>query len=77
MKRLLVLVVGVSVLWPIDTTLSAQAKTAFAGVPTVKISEGGVERTVVQLERASPVNVAVVVSEIDGRYYWASRENKR
>jgi hypothetical protein len=61
-------------LW--STPTFAQAKTVFAGIPTVKISEGGTERTVEKLERSAAVNVAVVISEINGRYYWASRENK-
>jgi hypothetical protein len=55
---------------------SAQATTVFAGVPSVKISEGGVERRVDQLQRPNAVNLACVISEIGGRHYWASRDNK-
>ena len=61
-------------LW--STPTFAQAKTVFAGIPSIKISEGGVERLVEKLERSIAVNVTVVVSEINGRYYWASRDNK-
>lgn len=63
-------------MWGLPTGASAQSKTVFAGVPTIKISEGGVERVVEKLDRLAAVNVAVVISDIDGRFYWASRENK-
>ena len=58
------------------TPVFAQARTVFSGIPSIKISEGGVERTPQSLPRASAVNLACVISEIGGRYYWASRENK-
>jgi hypothetical protein len=55
---------------------SAQATSVFAGVPNVKISEGGVERVVDTLQRSQAVNLPCVISQIGDRYYWASRENK-
>jgi hypothetical protein len=60
----------------VPSPLAAQSSTIFAGIPSIKISEGGTDRVVEKLERAVAVNVAVVISEINGRYYWASRENK-
>ena len=57
-------------------TGSAQATTVFSGMPTVKISEGGVERLPENLSRAQAVNLACVISRIGDKYYWASRENK-
>jgi hypothetical protein len=48
----------------------------FKGQPTVKISEGGVSRVPEQLSYNQAVNFECVISEIGGRYYWASRENK-
>lgn len=47
----------------------------FAGIPTTKISEGGVDRVIEKLERAKAVT-SRVISKIGGRYYWASRDNK-
>ena len=55
----------------------AQAVTVFKGIPTVKISEGGIERLPESLPRERAVNSACVVSRIGDDYYWASRENKR
>jgi len=55
--------------------LLAQATTVFSGVPSLKISEGGVERTPAQLERQDAVNLGCVISKIGEYYYWASREN--
>lgn len=52
-----------------------QAATVFKGRPTAKISEGGVSRIPEQLSRDQAVNLECAISEIGGRYYWASREN--
>ena len=54
----------------------AQARTVFAGIPNVKISEGGVERIPENLSRDQAVNLGCVISRIGDDYYWASRENK-
>jgi hypothetical protein len=53
-----------------------QAVTVFKGQPMVKISEGGVNRLPEQLSHNQAANFECVISEIDGRYYRASRENK-
>ena len=53
-----------------------QAITVFKGQPTVKISEGGVSRVPEQLSHAQAVNLACIISEIGGKYYWASREQR-
>lgn len=59
-------------------TASSQSRpprTTFAGVPTVKISEGGLERAVQKVDGSAAANLACVISEIGGDYYWASRDN--
>ena len=57
-------------------SVGAQAPTTvFRGRPTVKISEGGVERTPEQVPRERAVNLECVISRIGDSYYWASREN--
>lgn len=58
------------------TAASAQSRTVFSGIPSVKVSEGGVERLPETLVRKNAVNLSCVISEIGGRFYWASRENK-
>ena len=55
---------------------SAQSTTVFAGVPSVKISEGGTERNPEALTRLQAANVHCVISQIGDKYDWASRENK-
>lgn len=50
-----------------------QATTVFAGIPAIKISEGGVERLKENLDRANAVNLECVISRIGEEYYWASR----
>ena len=54
----------------------AQSRTVFAGIPVIKVSESGVERLPENLPRDKAVNFACVISEIDGKYYWATRDNK-
>lgn len=49
--------------------------TVFKGLPTVKVSEGGLERTAEQISRNEAINLACVISKIGDSYYWASREN--
>jgi hypothetical protein len=58
------------------TASAAQAPvTFFKGRPSVKISEGGVERTPEQIARDRAINLECVISQIGTSYYWASREN--
>jgi|GEM_PF-1483766 len=58
------------------TGVKAQARTVFNGVPIVKISEGGLERLPETLSVEAAINLGCVISEIGGRYYWATRQNK-
>jgi hypothetical protein len=60
----------------ISSSLSGQSKTVFHGVPEIKITEGGYDRLAVGLKPAEAINIACIVSQIGGEYYWASRENK-
>jgi hypothetical protein len=54
-----------------------QSRTVFAGIPSLKISEGGVERTPeTTMTRTQAANLHCVISQIGEDYYWASRENK-
>ena len=49
--------------------------TVFKGRPSLKISEGGIERTPEQVPRDRAINLECVISQIGTSYYWASREN--
>lgn len=60
----------------IPSSTAAQATTVFAGLPQVKISEGGVGRAPENVSGDRAVNFACVISRIGDKYYWASRENK-
>ncbi|MGB7219280.1 MAG: hypothetical protein WBD07_10775 [Vicinamibacterales bacterium] len=50
------------------------ATTVFRGRPSVKISEGGVERAPTQVTRDQAINLECI-SQMGGSFYWASREN--
>ena len=50
---------------------------SFTGLPSVKISEGGVERIAERIEPSKAQNISCVIKEADGKFFWASRENKQ
>jgi hypothetical protein len=54
----------------------AEPMVVIHGVPSVKISEGGIDRAVENIQPSKAVSLACVIQEIDGKYYWASRGNK-
>lgn len=60
----------------VATGVQAQSRTVFDGVPSFKISEGGLERLPEALPVEAAINLGCVISEIGGRYYWATRQNK-
>jgi hypothetical protein len=59
----------------IAAAVHAQSTMVFKGLPTVKISEGGVSRVPENITRDMAENLKCIVSKIGGSYYWASREN--
>ena len=48
----------------------------FSGIPSVKVSEAGSERVPEAIHRDNAVNLGCVISEIGGKFYWATRGNK-
>ncbi|MDP6580003.1 MAG: hypothetical protein QF681_05040 [Vicinamibacterales bacterium] len=54
---------------------AAQPTTVFHGRPGLKISEGGMERVPTMLNEAIGATLEVVITEENGRYFWASRQN--
>ncbi|MEY3100185.1 MAG: hypothetical protein RIS63_1084 [Bacteroidota bacterium] len=58
-------------------TVAAQAQsTTFTGLPILKITEGGVERSAEKLDRATASTLFCVINEKDGKFYWETRGNK-
>jgi hypothetical protein len=55
---------------------AAQAITVFSGVPSIRVSESGLDRSLEQLPRGQASNLGVVISKIGEKYYWATRSNK-
>jgi hypothetical protein len=49
----------------------------FTGIPTVKISEAGIERNVEKIEKINSQNLNCVIKEVDGKFYWETRGNKQ
>jgi hypothetical protein len=49
----------------------------FTGIPSVKVTEGGIERNTEKIEQPKALTVACVIKEIDGKFFWVSRENKQ
>jgi hypothetical protein len=56
-------------------TYTEDAETIFVGFPKKKVSEGGLDRVVEDLPRKKAANLQCVISKIEDKYYWASREN--
>ena len=50
---------------------------SFTGIPSVKVTEGGVERNSEKIEQSKASSVACIIKEIDGKFFWVSRENKQ
>jgi hypothetical protein len=49
---------------------------SFTGLPSVKVTEGGIERSAEKIEQSKASNVACIVKEIDGKFFWETRGNK-
>jgi hypothetical protein len=49
----------------------------FTGAPSVKVTEGGVERNSENLVQARAKDAICVIMEIEGKFFWASRDNKQ
>ena len=49
----------------------------FTGIPSVKVIEGGIERNSENLVQARAKDALCVITEIDGKFFWASRDNKQ
>ncbi len=59
------------------TNLCNAQSFSFTGIPSVKISEGGVERIAERIEPSKVQYISCVIRELDGKFFWVSRENKQ
>jgi hypothetical protein len=57
------------------TPLLAEESVVFSGLPKIKISEGGVNRTSEIVAKEKAVQFKCTITKIDDKYYWTSREN--
>ncbi|HVE48345.1 MAG TPA: hypothetical protein VNG69_01865 [Casimicrobiaceae bacterium] len=64
--------------WIVSAAAIAQPKPrmVFAGVPSVKVTEGGSERVHEPISREQAAALKCAVSELEGRFFWASRDNR-
>lgn len=47
----------------------------FSGLPVMKISEGGIERTPEMIKEKDAFKYKCTISKIEDNYYWTTREN--
>ena len=64
------------ILFLFNVIVNGQAITVFSGTPEIKISESGIDRIINKIDIEKSNMLRCVISEIDDKYYWASRENK-
>ncbi len=59
----------------ITSALFAEESIVFNGLPTIKISEGGISRTPESIAKHKAVQFKCTITKFDNKYLWASREN--
>lgn len=47
----------------------------FAGIPKIKISEGGIERLPEEILRDKAMEYKCIITKTDDKYYWTTRQN--
>jgi hypothetical protein len=72
MKKAILTLIFLAVVAP----LFAKELVIFTGIPEIKISEGGVSRVVDEnLTKDKAIEFKCIITKIDDKYYWTSREN--
>jgi len=59
----------------VSVPLYAKEMIIFTGIPEMKISEGGVDRVLENLNKENAIKFKCTITKIDDKYYWTSREN--
>jgi len=70
----ILLLVSVGLLTPVWSP--AQEITVFSGIPLVKVSEGGTDRSTDQLSPDRAGESGLIIKKLGDKYYWATRSNK-
>lgn len=60
----------------LNSSLSFAQAIVFTGMPSVKVTEAGVERVVNEVDRVAATGLSCVITELNGNFYWKSRGNK-
>jgi len=72
MKKAILTLIFLTVAAP----LFAKELVIFTGIPEIKISEGGVSRVVdANITKDKAIEFKCIITKIDDKYYWTSREN--
>jgi hypothetical protein len=71
MKKAILALIFLAVAAP----LFAKEMVIFSGIPEIKISEGGVSRADENLTKDKAIKSKCIITKIDDKYYWTSREN--
>jgi len=74
-KKAWLLVLLVGGILAIQCYAQGNEEIVFSGIPTVKISEGGASRVVEDLKDAKASEAECIVTKIDDKYFWKSRNN--
>jgi hypothetical protein len=69
-------VLAVALLLAVGAPQHPVAETVFRGRPSVKVQEGGLDRSVEEVSAEKAAGFECVISQIGDTYYWASRENR-
>ena len=70
------ILVFILVLFACSLKAQSEPATVFAGRPSIKIILNGNSPQIEKLSDVDQANSKCIISRIDGKYYWASRENK-
>ena len=74
-KKAWILVILVGCILVIQGYAQENEEIVFSGIPTVKISEGGVNRVVEDLKGAKASEAECVIAKIGDKYLWKTRNN--
>jgi len=74
-KKAWLLVLLVGGILAIQCYAQGNEEIVVSGIPTVKISEGGASRVVEDLKDAKASEAECIVTKIDDKYFWKSRNN--
>ncbi len=75
LRRIFIPVLLLVIVYPVQGFPQAAEEVVFSGVPLFKISEGGDERVVENLEKDRAVEAKCIITKVGDQYFWASRDN--